>query len=212
MIGYTVDDFCRDGSSVERKEFDNARRARQKVYDYARCNNFDWFITLTFDPKKINSFDYNECAKALWEFTHHLHRKGCRWLIVPEQHKSGAYHFHGLVSGKLDVSLAVNPHNGKVLTDGGGNAIYNLEKFPFGHTTATLIRDPSRVATYIAEYMTKDIVVPKGRKRYWASRSLSAPNEELLQMTSEEFGMIFNDSRYQKYISSIWGDCILCET
>lgn len=212
MVGYTVDDFCRDGSSVERKEFDNARRARQKVYDYARCNNFDWFITLTFDPKKINSFDYNECTKALWEFTHYLHRKGCKWLIVPEQHKSGAYHFHGLVSGELNVSLAVNPHNGKVLTDGGGNTIYNLQKFPFGHTTATLIRDPSRVATYIAEYMTKDIVVPKGRKRYWASRSLSVPDEELLQMTSEEFGMIFNDSRYQKYIPSIWGNCILCET
>jgi len=60
--------------------------------------------------------------------------------------------------------------------------------------------------------MTKEIVVPKGRKRYWASRSLELPKEELLQMTTEEYGQIFNSARYQKHIPSIWGDCLLCET
>ena len=83
--------------------------------------------------------------------------------------------------------------------------MYNVRNFKYGHTTATRISDPTRAATYIAKYLTKDIQVPKGRKRYWASRNLRRPTEERLQMTAEEYGEIFNGARYQKVINSPWG-------
>ncbi len=73
-------------------------------------------------------------------------------------------------------------------------------------------RHTTRAATYIAKYLTKDIQVPKGRKRYWASRNLRRPTEERLQMTAEEYGEIFNGARYQKVINSPWGMFLLCET
>lgn len=200
------------GLSVERKERENMSRAVQKVYDLAHSNSFDYFLTLTFDGSKIDRYSYDACANALKLFTDIMRHNGNKWLIVPEQHKDGAYHFHALVSGSLSLTEAINPHTGRKITDTHGRQVYNVCNFKYGHTTATSISDPTRAATYIAKYLTKEIQVPKGRKRYWASRSLCTPTEERLQMTSEEYGEIFNSARYQKVISSPWGHFLLCET
>lgn len=200
------------GLSVERKEHENARRAVQKVYDLAHSNSFDYFLTLTFDGTKTDRYSYDACADALKMFTDIMRHNGNKWLIVPEQHKDGAYHFHALVSGSLSLTEAINPHTGRKILDKHGRQVYNVCNFKYGHTTATHISDPTRAATYIAKYLTKEMQVPKGRKRYWASRSLCTPTEERLQMTSEEYGEIFNGARYQKVINSPWGYFLLCET
>ena len=210
--GYSPEKRKHTGLTVERKEVENARRAVQKVYDYAHSNSFDYFLTLTFDGSKIDRYSYDACADALKMFTDIMRHNGNKWLIVPEQHKDGAYHFHALVSGSLSLVEAINPHTGQKILDKHGRQVYNVRNFKFGHTTATGISDPTRAATYIAKYLTKDIQVPKGRKRYWASRSLCAPIEERLQMTAEEYGEIFNSARYQKVIDSPWGHFLLCET
>lgn len=196
---YETEEKKLTGDSVKQKEKENASRAVQKVYDLARSNEFDWFITLTFDPKKVNRYDYDSCADAIKRFTDVLYHNGNKWIVVPEQHKDSAYHFHGLVSGHLDLTH----HAGDV---------YNLNSYKYGFTTATPIKDRKRVSTYIAKYLTKEIVVPKGRKRYWASRSLVRPTEEYVQMYTEDFGKLWNDSRYHKLISSPYGDFLLCET
>ena len=88
----------------------------------------------------------------------------------------------------------------------------NVKNYKYGLTTATSISDPARAATYLSKYLTKSIQVPKGRKRYWASRQLVSPSEEYLQMTTEEFGHLYNDSRFQKVINSPWGCFLMCET
>lgn len=209
---YKVEKREHTGQAVERKEYENARRAVQKVYDLAHCNDFDYFVTLTFDGTKVDRYNYDACADALKMFTDIMRHNGNKWLIVPEQHKDGAYHFHALVSGKLSLTEAINPHTRNKILDKQGRQVYNVCNFKYGHTTATSISDHTRTATYIAKYLTKEIQVPKGRKRYWASRSLSKPVEERLQMTTKEYGEIFNDARYQKVISSPWGRFLLCET
>ena len=40
-------------------------RTKQKVYQYARSNSWDWFVTFTFSDKKVNRYDYDECTKVL---------------------------------------------------------------------------------------------------------------------------------------------------
>ncbi len=210
--GYEISEKDMNGLSVERKERENSSRAMRKVYDYVRCNSFDWFITFTFDSDKVNRYDYNSCADALKLYTDILYHRGNSWVIVAEQHKDGAYHFHGVVSGDLSVVPAINPKTGRQLIDKQGHEIYNVLNFKHGFTTATRIGDSVRTATYLSKYLAKSMSVPKGRKRYWASRSLSLPHEEFLQMTSDEFGEIFNtDGIFKKVIPSDWGMFLFCE-
>lgn len=81
--------------------------------------------------------------------------------------------------------------------------VYNLNNFEFGYTTAMRIKDPQRVATYIAKYLTKDISVPKGRKCYWASRSLAKPVVEYVDMPGDSFLWdVWATARYTKEIDA----------
>lgn len=189
----------KSGKHIEKKEKDNMSRAIQKVYDLARSNNFDWFVTTTFNPALVNRYDYDSCADIMVKFTRILRDDGNGYLFVPEQHQDGAFHMHGLISGDLD------------LTHWKGD-VYNLNDFKWGFTTATPIKDRKRVSSYIAKYLTKQIVVPKGRKRYWASRALKKPTEDYVVMSTAEFGELFNDARYQKVIDSPYGKFVFCET
>lgn len=209
---YKAKERKRTGLSVERKEHENARRAVQKVYDLAQSNRFDYFLTLTFDGAKLDRYDYDSCSEAVKMFTDIMRHNGNTWVIVPEQHKDGAYHFHALVSGSLSLTEAIDPYTGRKIFDKHGRQVFNVNNYRYGHTTATQITDPARAATYIAKYLTKEIQVPKGRKRYWASRGLCTPTIERLQMTAEEYGQIFNNARYTKVIDSPWGHFLLCET
>lgn len=208
--GYTVEEKEKTGDSVKRKEADNAKRAMQIVYDIARSNKWDWFITLTFDPFKVDSMDYLACVQAMKCFTQVLQKSGFVYLLVPEQHKSGAYHFHGLVKGRLPVVPARNPE-GHLIVDDTGRQVYNISIYDYGFTTATAIDDQAKAAGYVAKYLTKELTVPKGKKRYWASRSCQRPKEEFGEMTLAEYGEVFNESHYQKVIESPYGRFILCE-
>lgn len=156
----------------------NLSRAVNTVYDIARSNEFQWFITLTIDGKKVDRYDYDSCADAIKKFTDRLRKLGCKWLIVPEQHKDGAYHFHGLVQGDLPLTpsgkTCYNEAEDQVIP------IYNLANYEFGFTTVTQVQKPNQTATYIAKYLTKRITVPKGKKCYWASKSLARPTVEYL--------------------------------
>lgn len=196
---YKQEEKKETGDSVERGEKQNMSRAIQKVYDLARSNNFDWFVTTTFNPALVNRYDYDSCADTMVKFTRILRDDGNGYLFVPEQHQDGAFHMHGLISGDLD------------LTHWKGD-VYNLNDFKWGFTTATPIKDRKRVSSYIAKYLTKEIVVPKGRKRYWASRALKKPTEDYVVMSTAEFEELFNDARYQKVIDSPYGKFLFCET
>lgn len=92
-----------------------------------------------------------------------------RYLVVPEKHMSGRFHFHGLFSGCDGVVFHESGHYTK---DGG--AIYNIVNYRFGFSTATRVKDNSRVVKYISKYITKDLcAVSFNKKRYWASKNLA---------------------------------------
>ena len=58
-IGYEIHD--NESDCIKR----SCRRTKNKIYDIARCNKWDYFFTLTFNPDKVNSFNYEEVAKKL---------------------------------------------------------------------------------------------------------------------------------------------------
>lgn len=160
-------------------------RTMQKIYAYARANIWDWFFTLTFNPDKVDRFDYGECQKKLTTWLNNMRKSfpELKYLFVPELHLGEnsqvnergehAWHFHGLVSGLPDICF----QESGVLTK-SGLPIYNVGKYKLGWSTATRVSNQEACCKYITKYVTKDLCeVTKGRKRYWASKNLSIPEE-----------------------------------
>lgn len=145
-------------------------RTVNKVYYLARSNDWEWFFTLTFNPEIVDSFDYAACTEKLsnWFITMRRSCPGIKYIVVPELHKSGRWHFHGLFANCDNLGFVDSGKRTK-----SGDVIYNVGKYRLGFSTATKVRDPRRVTRYIGKYITKDLcAVTKGKKRYWCSRNL----------------------------------------
>ena len=139
----------------------------------------------------------------------HTH-KDFVYLLVPELHEKGRYHFHGLIKGPLPHKKAHHYWTGEPMLDDNGHQVYNIPIFKYGHTTA--IKCCSQAATgYVAKYITKQDAVPEGKKRYWASRNAARPKLEYLELDMEEYCRIFYASDYQKKTESQWGTFELLE-
>lgn len=193
--------------NIERKERENKSRAVQMVYDYAKCNDFRWFITLTINPDICDSLDYKKTIAELQKFRKYLTKQGLKYLIVPEQHKSGRWHFHGLVSDGLKVVQAFNPEGKEI------KGVFHVKDYKLGYTTATEIKDKKRTNTYITKYISKDLNVPKGYKRYWCSVGLHLPKVKVdyIKPNSNEFIEAINSSRFYKRVKGNYGTLHICE-
>lgn len=167
-------------------------RTKNMIYKLARSNDFDYFVTITFNPNEVNRTDYNEISKKFSKYLNNYqnrHEK-LNYIFVPELHKDKkSYHFHGLVSGlsKKYLSSAYNPNNGKPITDKKGRSIYNWSKFNLGYTTVTPITNGYHpVSWYLSKYITKEVMLKsKNRKRYWRSSELKEPEIMKLMLDTE---------------------------
>ena len=176
-------------------------RTKQKIYDYAKANSeeFVYFVTLTFNPSKVDSYDYSLVTFKMTNWLRNMRKKipSLKYIGVPERHKSGRYHFHFLMN---DIS-AILMDSGHKTKD--GMSIYNLEAYKLGFSTATLIQDRERVSNYLCKYITKDLALQtKGKKRYWHSRSLNLPKESLDLMPGiDDIALsLENEASYHKKI------------
>lgn len=133
---------------------DNLTRTKNKIFDIAYMNDFKYFVTGTFRPDdKIDRYNIKSCEKALRKFLdNQVQRKGLIYLIIPEYHKDGAIHFHGLIKGDK-IRLC---NSGKRLKD--GRIIYNWSDWKYGFSTAIQLTDNKlAVCKYITKYIEKDL-------------------------------------------------------
>lgn len=170
------------------------KRTKRKVYDYAKSNVWNWFVTLTFDKHKVDRYDYDDCVKKLSKWLNNLKRSSpaLSYLVVPERHKDGAWHFHGLFAGVNEDDMVYTGRKvvKRLKMDSGrsrfvrtDDKIYRIGKYRLGWMTATRIKDKDKVTSYITKYVTKDMLDGLyGRKRYWCSRGLLLPVEEVFAM------------------------------
>lgn len=168
---------------------DSLKRSKDKIYDIAILNKFDYFVTFTLDGKKINRFDYDDIQKKLkiW-LKNKVTRNNLKYLIVPELHKNGAIHFHGLISG--DLKLTDSGHKDK------GKVIYNLDSWKYGFTTCVKCTgDYEAVAHYISKYITKDTKRILGNT-YYSGGGLERDCKKDYRYT------LFSDSLGKEYIIS----------
>lgn len=159
-------------------DYHSASRSKQAVYTYSRCCEWEWFCTWTFKPEWGDRFDYDKCSRTIRQWLHNARKRfapDLQYLLIPERHKNGAWHFHGLLANCGSMVFASSGHRDK-----SGNMIFNMTKWQNGFTTATKIRDIHRVAKYVGKYITKSLCdMTKGRQRYFVSNNLPSPVVEL---------------------------------
>lgn len=137
------------------------RRARAQVRELAHCNQLNWFVTLTLSPEVVNRYDIEAITGKLnvW-LDNQVRRRGLAYVLVPERHKDGAIHFHGLFNNALE--MVDSGH-----TDRGGHTIYNLPRWTLGFTTAIrLYGDRDKAVGYVTKYIGKQGEKPGGRWYY----------------------------------------------
>ena len=117
-----------EGNDPQRAAEVSRNRAKAAVRDIARCNRFDFFFTWTLDATKISRYDPEEVLKKVMTFLKNAsYRKGFRYVLVPEPHKDGAIHFHGLCClGDVRIQQATDPHTGRPLSTERGQPISNM--------------------------------------------------------------------------------------
>lgn len=161
-------------AEYEHSKFMNLIRTKTKIRDYCLSNDFTYFWTLTFGGD--NRHDDALCFSKLQKWLRWMKLKYGKfnYIFIPERHKDGAIHFHGVTGGF-----------GGVIVDSGVKhkkaKVYNCSDWEHGFSTLTRIRSKKKCATYITKYVTKDLdqeIVGKGKKKYWCSRGLRLPAVE----------------------------------
>lgn len=147
----------------------NISRAKSKIYEYAMCNDFDYFVTLTLDPKKWDRYNFTDYYKKLGKFfTNYsrLHNTRIQYVLIPERHSDGAWHMHGLIKGILKEHLIRNKNN---------YLEWGHYTSRFGYMSLGKVKSKEAVSKYITKYISKDMnntIKELGAKTYYCSRGL----------------------------------------
>lgn len=153
------------------------RRARAQVRELAYANEFSLFVTLTLNGAAVDRYDMAAITKKLnvW-LDNQVRRRGLAYVLVPERHKDGAIHFHGLFNDALE---AVDSGH----TDKGGHVIYNLPRWTLGFTSAIrLYGDREQAISYVTKYIGKQGEKPGGRW-YYSGGALRRPEVTYCDMS-----------------------------
>lgn len=166
------------------------RRAQTKIYDYIMCNHdLDMFCTWTLNADKLDRYDYATATRKLGQWLdNRVRRNGLKYIIVPELHKDGAVHYHGLInnvvnivdSGTYCTAAGARPQRAATLKRKGivlydCHKVYNLADWYNGYTTAIrTYGERDHVAKYICKYITKSSGKVGGRY-YLSGGELAEP-------------------------------------
>jgi len=175
----------------------NTIRAKTTISDIVACNQFQYFVTLTIDPKtNIDRYSYSDTTQNVSKWLkHHLKH----YLLVPEKHKDGAYHFHLLAN--IDKNQLTKFTNNKTKY----TKYYNINSYKLGFSSAIKIKPNSqdKLSSYIKKYITKDLIssVPKNRHRYWCSKNLLRPTVSYNEIMPKNALPTFQHEYYTIYTS-----------
>lgn len=165
----------------QRSNLDRAqRRARAAVRDLALSNPMRFFVTLTFDRRKVDRWDDREVMRVTKHWLDNaVRRHGLAYVLVPERHKDGAIHFHGFFN---DAFSGVDSG----LRTARGQIIYNLPAWPWGFTTAMEVYGEYAAAvSYCCKYISKGTEKVGGRW-YYHGGDLVRPEVEYINTDWDE--------------------------
>lgn len=190
----------------------SVNRTVNQIYSIARSNRWDYFITLTIDPRRLDSTDYKLILDKLSIWTNNLRKRYAPdlvYIFVPELHKDKTkWHFHGLFRniGKIPLEFSGKVCVGKYVYDffrkPFATKIYNLPLWKYGYSTATIIHDSDKSASYITKYITKDLShILKNQNRYVYSHNVNTPIEKVYDIDYDS--LIKIKEKYLKYVDYV---------
>lgn len=207
----TMQEYEENKNKLDRKyapKLENAvrsmNRSKNNLMDILKSNDFDFFVTLTFDKNKIDRLDDKETRKKFTQWTNNITRdlQNLYYVAVPEYHKKGGLHFHLLIGGVIAEDLGLKD-SGKIVKSGRckGQTIYNVTKWSKGFSTATKIFDTNAVKYYLSKYLTKGKVDPRfyGKKRFYVSRNINRPQVEKMAFPCTDTFDIFDSIIKEDY-------------
>jgi len=167
---------CSRGNAKDRDRsiYESISRTKRAISDYALCNDWEYFITFTLSPKILDRYDYDKITTKMsnwFDLARKRKAPNLKYLIVPEQHKDNAWHFHALLSNIGNITLIDSDKK-----DSKGNTLYNIKDYRLGYSTASKVEDNHKVSSYVLKYITKSLVEETfNKKRYWTSKNLKKP-------------------------------------
>ena len=177
-------------------------RTRSLIFEIALCNNFEYFCTFTQDMQKVNDrFDLSTFRARLSQFVRNQNRyrsaeNKIEYLLIPEQHKDGAWHMHGLIRGLTDDDLKINEH---------GYLDWYKYRDRFGFFSCSRIKSHEACSRYITKYVSKSLFstnVESGGHMFFASKGLR--RKECVADYDYEHGMYDEWDFENDYVKIRW--------
>lgn len=168
----------------------NISRARSRIFELARCNDWEYFCTLTLSSE-YDRTDLNGWQKAFSQWLRDYRKKGfeVKYLLVPEQHKNGAWHMHGFFAGIGEAAPFTAQDIGNSSTEAdvaaykaaelnkGGYLNWKDYSKRWGYCSLAEVHSIEAASRYITKYVTKSLAMDNlisGAHLFYASRGLNS--------------------------------------
>lgn len=196
------------------------KRALDNMFGYILCNEWDYFVTVTFKHGKFKKLS-DEVVKYQWQkFRQQLQYRfpDIKIFLVPEDTPTGVkgMHFHGFM-GNADFSEYLrparnnkkyyegqpNPQYGEFLYTKFGDPVFNFVKtfVNIGFTTVVKLKDKDKLklVNYMTKYMHKDSSnFDYNENTYLRTYNLDFKDKKVLLISQEE---------KEKLVDSIFAEC-----
>lgn len=204
--GVECDTYTEKCTVNDTKLLNNITRARSTVRQYGLCNAWQYFVTLTFNQELVDRYNLPLLLQKVSQWIRDYRKKygfDILYVLIPEQHKDGAWHMHGFIMGlpaehiKLFTLAEHLPdYIRKKLI--GKELVYNWPAYAdkFGHVTIEPIRSHERAVNYILKYINKDLersVTTLGAHLFYASQHLQKAQEIKRGTLTEQFPVDFEN-------------------
>lgn len=170
----------------DEKLSNNVIRAKNKIFEYAFCNPWQYFFTGTLDAAKYNRYDLGKFHSDFTQWIRNYnrnHHTDIKYLVIPEQHLDGAWHLHGFLSGIDAAALHQfqigDKFNRSVLEKlNKGYTVYDWLPYTkkFGWSDLEPIQSKEAISRYITKYVSKNLgacVKDVNAHMYYHSRGLN---------------------------------------
>ena len=185
-------------------------RTKKVVLELALCNHWDYFCTFTISKDKHDRHDLIAWRETFFQWLRDQRKKGLdiKYLLVPERHKDGAWHMHGLFSGISSELVSFSDERKKGLKVPQKLVNGNFYDWPayrqkYGFCSFAFVRSSVAVSFYTLKYITKDVAESSqaiGLHLYYASRGLnrSSVHSEVYGDSVYLDGFLENDYQFCK--------------